>query len=292
MAFLTLFERKIISLFHYRKGPNKVGILGLLQPFRDALKLLTKELFFPNKSSAYLYLMSPILSLSLTIIIWLIYPFLTNLLNFKLNSFYFLCLISMGVYGLLIIGWASNSIFSMIGAIRSIAQSISYEVTFRISLLIIIMIINSLNISNFNFFHTIPILLVFLPPGLILLISILAEINRTPFDLSEGESELVSGFNVEYASRKFTIIFLAEYARLILIIFLFTIIILNNNLNLIFYANFIIIIFMITWVRITLPRIRYDKLITLCWFTILPIILILYIIFITSIKIYIDTILN
>lgn len=290
MAFITLFERKIIALFHYRKGPNKTGPFGIFQPFSDATKLISKEFFYPLKSNFNIFIIAPILIFILIIIIWIIYPFYRNLLNFKISFLYFLAIIRTTVYTLLIIGWRSNSTYSIIGALRSIAQSISYEVTFSIALIILLTIINSINFNFISHFKSnIPIIIIILIPILIIFISILAEINRTPFDLSEGESELVSGFNIEYGRGKFTLIFIAEYARLILIIFLFNLIIFNLNINnLYFYLNYIFILYFITWIRITFPRIRYDKLIYLCWFYLLPIILILFFFLILTIKLPLD----
>nr|YP_010936702.1 NADH dehydrogenase subunit 1 [Apanteles gelechiidivoris]WKW91672.1 NADH dehydrogenase subunit 1 [Apanteles gelechiidivoris]WLN31490.1 NADH dehydrogenase subunit 1 [Apanteles gelechiidivoris] len=289
VAFLTLFERKIMGLFHYRKGPNKNSIIGFFQPFNDAIKLMNKEYFFPKKSSFYLYISSPSLMFILIMMLWLIYPFKTNLLMFENNMLYFLCMMSLGVYGLILSGWSSNSSFSMIGAIRSIAQSISYEVIFSISMLIILMNINSMNLFNLNKFNKfMNLLLIFLPLNFIILISMLAEINRTPFDLSEGESELVSGFNIEYSSSKFILIFLAEYSSMIFMMFLYCLIMMSSNLNLMFYFKIICMILFITWIRMTLPRIRYDKLMKFCWIYMLPITLILYLNYLLNLKLNLD----
>jgi len=192
----------------------------------------------------------------------------------------------MGVYGLIISGWSSNNSFSIIGSLRSIAQSISYEVTLSISLLVILIIINNINLNYLNYYQKyLYTFIIFLPLIIILFIRILAEINRTPFDLSEGESELVSGFNIEYRNRKFILIFLAEYTRIIFIIFIFVIVFFNNNfINILIYLITIIIIFLIVWIRITLPRTRYDNLIYFCWYYKLPLILIIFIIYLILIK--------
>nr|APF47507.1 NADH dehydrogenase subunit 1 [Dolichogenidea sp. n. SNS-2016] len=289
VAFLTLFERKIMGLFHYRKGPNKNSLIGFLQPFNDAIKLLNKEYFFPQKSSFYLYLLSPSLMFILIMMLWLIYPFKTNLLIFDNNMLYFLCMMSLGVYGLILSGWSSNSSFSMIGAIRSIAQSISYEVIFSISILIILMNINSMNLFYLNKFNKfMNLFLMFLPLNLIILISMLAEINRTPFDLSEGESELVSGFNIEYSSSKFILIFLAEYSSMIFMMFFYCMILLSSNFNFSFYLKIILLILLITWIRMTFPRIRYDKLMKFCWSYLLPMTLILYLNYLMNLKLNLD----
>nr|APF47511.1 NADH dehydrogenase subunit 1 [Choeras sp. SNS-2016] len=289
VAFLTLFERKIMGLFHYRKGPNKNSMIGFFQPFNDAIKLINKEYFFPKKSSFYLYILSPSLMFILIMMLWLIYPFKSNLMMFENNMLFFLCMMSLGVYGLILSGWSSNSAFSMIGSIRSIAQSISYEVIFSISILIILMNINSMNLFNlikFNKFMN--FLLTFLPLNFIILISMLAEINRTPFDLSESESELVSGFNTEYSSSKFILIFLSEYSSMIFMMFLFCMIMLSSNYNLLFYYKILLTILFITWIRMTLPRMRYDKLMKFCWSYLLPLTLILYLNYLLNMKFNLD----
>nr|APF47458.1 NADH dehydrogenase subunit 1 [Protapanteles sp. 1 SNS-2016] len=289
VAFLTLFERKIMGLFHYRKGPNKNSMIGILQPFNDAIKLLNKEYFFPKKSSFYLYITSPSLMFILIMMLWLIYPFNSNLLMFENNLLYFLCMMSLGVYGLILAGWSSNSSFSMIGAIRSIAQSISYEVVFSINILIIMMNINSINLFNLmNFNKFLNFSMIYFPLNLIILISMLAEINRTPFDLSEGESELVSGFNIEYSSSKFILIFLAEYSSMIFMMFLICFLMFYSNLNIFFYMKILLMILLITWIRMTFPRIRYDKLMKFCWMYLLPLTLILFMNFLMNLKFFID----
>nr|AHX97822.1 NADH dehydrogenase subunit 1 [Paroligoneurus sp. QL-2014] len=280
VAFFTLLERKMMGLFHYRKGPNKISIMGILQPFSDAMKLLSKEQMTLIKSNHKLFIMSPMFLFMSTMMLWMLYPFFTNLMNMKLSSFLFLCIMSISIYGLMFSGWSSNSSFSMLGSIRSIAQSISYEVIFSINLLIWMMINNSLNLFNLKFIQTYtPSFMLNVCISLIFLIWILAEINRTPFDLSEGESELVSGFNVEYSSSLFTLIFLAEYASYMFMMMMMNYLILYiNPKNLIFYVNIIMLIYIFTWVRMTFPRMRYDKLMYLCWFYMLPIILIMFMI--------------
>lgn len=272
VAFLTLLERKILRYIHYRKGPNKVRFWGIFQPFSDAIKLISKEFFLPLKSNYYLFIISPILIFILIISFWLVYPISTNTFNWNLNRLFFLCLISIRVYGLIISGWASNSSFSIIGSIRSISQSISYEVTFSISLILTLYLINSLNL---NFFIQIQkytwLFFIIWPLRIILLLRIFAEINRTPFDLSEGESELVSGFNVEYGRGGFALIFLAEYARILFISILFSLIFLGANVFILnFYIKLRIIRFIFIWIRGTVPRFRYDKLIDLAWKNFLP----------------------
>nr|APF47534.1 NADH dehydrogenase subunit 1 [Diolcogaster sp. SNS-2016] len=277
VGFLTLYERKIMGLFHYRKGPNKNFFIGLFQPFNDAIKLIMKEFFFPKKSFMMIYLMSPMIMIILVMMLWLIYPFYTNLIMFNNSILFFLSLMSLGVYGLILSGWSSNSSYSMIGSIRSIAQSISYEVVFAISIMIILMFINTMNLNLLiNFYKYFINYMFFFPFMIILLISMLAEINRTPFDLSEGESELVSGFNIEYSSSKFILIFLAEYSSLMFMMFLFIYLFMMSKLNFFFYFKVILMIFFITWIRMTFPRIRYDKLMKFCWIYLLPFTLMLF----------------
>nr|YP_010350256.1 NADH dehydrogenase subunit 1 [Virgulibracon endoxylaphagus]UOK09636.1 NADH dehydrogenase subunit 1 [Virgulibracon endoxylaphagus] len=287
VAYLTLFERKILSSIHYRKGPNKVGFIGLMQPFSDALKLISKEYFYPVKSNYYYYFISPMLMFFLIMSLWLLYPFYNNLLSWYLSGLYLLSIMSMGVYGLMISGWSSNSSFSMIGAIRAIAQSISYEVIFSICMLLCFFFIDSLNMYFLkNMQKYIYNLFFFWPSSLIMMISMLAEINRTPFDLVEGESELVSGFNVEYSSGGFILIFLSEYSSILFMMFLFNLMYLNSNLwGIMFYINLVILVYFVIWIRLTLPRIRYDFLMIYCWFMFLPMILILFMYMIFFLKV-------
>nr|AHA52595.1 NADH dehydrogenase subunit 1 [Sigalphus bicolor] len=275
VAFFTLLERKIMGIFHYRKGPNKTSLMGMFQPFSDAIKLMLKEFFSPQNCNIYIYLLMPMFLLVLMILMWLIYPFMENLFMFKYSFLYFLSVLSIGVYGIMIGGWASNSSFSMIGAIRSIAQSISYEVNFSISLMIMIFMLTSYNLYELIYFNYKFIFFLY-PNFIFFFFSVLAEINRTPFDLSEGKSELVSGFNIEYSKVNFTLIFLSEYASILLMSFLINyMFILNNLMSFLFYFNILLMIFFITWIRVTFPRVRYDKLMYLCWFYLLSLILML-----------------
>nr|YP_010584120.1 NADH dehydrogenase subunit 1 [Aphidius colemani]UZT28765.1 NADH dehydrogenase subunit 1 [Aphidius colemani] len=286
VAFLTLFERKILAYFHYRKGPNKVSFIGLMQPFSDALKLLTKEFFYPMKSNFYFYLMAPMLMFILILSLWMIYPLATNSINMKFNFMFILSLLSMGVYGLMVSGWSSNNSFSMIGSLRSIAQSISYEVTLSISLLIILMMINNINLNYLTKYQIYMYnFILFMPLMTLLFMSMLAEINRTPFDLSEGESELVSGFNIEYSNSKFILIFLAEYTSIIFMMFLFVMFFFSSNFMILYtYLITIFMIFLIVWIRITLPRLRYDNLMYFCWFYKLPLILLMSMLYMIFLK--------
>lgn len=272
MAFLTLIERKFLGYIQVRKGPNKLGLIGILQPFSDAVKLILKEFFFINKLNYLIYLVSPIFRLILILIIWLIYPFYRNYLIIKVGFIYLICCLSLGVYRLLMSGWSSNSSYSILGSLRSLAQSISYEVRLSIIIIIPIFLINRINFNNLIFYQFNNWFIIYIwPLAIVFLFRIIAELNRTPFDFSEGESELVSGFNVEYISSGFVLLFLSEYARILFLRFLFNLIFIgSNNFNLIFFLKMIILVILIIWIRGTLPRFRYDLLIYLCWLIILP----------------------
>lgn len=275
LAFLTLLERKLLGYIQIRKGPNKVSFIGILQPFRDAIKLFSKELFLIKNSNYIFYLISPIFRIILILIIWLIIPNYFNLYYLNLNLLLFLCFLRLGVYIIIIRGWSSNSIYSILGAIRSIAQTISYEVR-----LILIILSNLLFIERFNlinlikFQYYINFIIYLYPLILIFLIRLVAELNRTPFDLAEGESELVSGFNTEYIRGGFALIFISEYGIIILIRTIFVFFYLGNFLlKFLFFIKILIIINIIIIFRGTFPRYRYDKLIILIWKRFLPIII-------------------
>nr|CAH59787.1 NADH dehydrogenase subunit 1 [Neurosymploca sp. 3 (morphotype 'magnifica')] len=273
VAFLTLLERKVLGYIQIRKGPNKVGMIGILQPFSDAIKLFTKEQTYPLFSNYMSYYFSPILSFILSLMIWLLIPYYFNLISFNLGLLFFLCCTSMGVYGIMVAGWSSNSNYALLGGLRSIAQTISYEVSLvliMLSSIIFIMDFNLLLLTDYQkniwfFFFMIPL-------GLCWFSSSLAETNRTPFDFAEGESELVSGFNVEYSSGGFALIFMAEYSSILFMSMFFSLLYLGGfNLNLFFYLKLTMISFLFIWVRGTLPRFRYDKLMYLAWKSYLPI---------------------
>lgn len=276
IAFFTLLERKILGYCQLRKGPDKIALKGLLQPFADAIKLFLKQITLPSSSNAILFFLIPVLSLFLALSIWVLYPSPINPNNFKYGLLLFLALSRANVYIPLIGGWASNSKYSLIGALRNRAQSISYEVRLALILLCPIIIISRFNLSEFKYYSLIIIILI--PNFLIFLITLLAETNRTPFDLAEGESELVSGFNTEYGSASFALIFIAEYINILFIsvirayifFYFFTSPFSIINQILTTLVGLAISIFFV-WVRATIPRIRYDQLIYLCWKTILPI---------------------
>lgn len=288
VAFLTLLERKVLGYIQIRKGPNKVGIFGLLQPFRDAVKLFVKEQTYPLVSNYLSYYIAPIFSLFLSLIIWLCLPYLVKLYSFNLGILFFLCCLRLGVYSIMVAGWASNSNYALLGGLRAVAQTISYEVRLVLILLSFIFFIGGFNILIFYEFQlNIWFIFIFLPMGIVWFSSSLAETNRTPFDFAEGESELVSGFNVEYRRGRFALIFLAEYASILFIRILFSIIFLGANLfSILFFFKLTFISYLFIWVRGTLPRFRYDKLIYLAWKCYLPFSL-NYLIFFFLIKIFI-----
>nr|WGO57911.1 NADH dehydrogenase subunit 1 [Cyrtonotula longialata] len=292
VAFLTLLERKVLGYIHIRKGPNKVGILGIFQPFSDAIKLFTKEQTFPLVSNYISYYFAPIFSLFLSLLIWMIIPFLSGLYSFELGILFFLSCTSLGVYTVMIAGWSSNSNYSLLGGLRAVAQTISYEVSLALILLSFIFLINSYNLIDFYYYQNyLWLIFMTLPLSLVWFTSCLAETNRTPFDFAEGESELVSGFNVEYSSGSFALIFLAEYASILFMSMLFCVIFLGSDINtLFFYLKLSFISFLFIWVRGTLPRFRYDKLMYLAWKSFLPLSL-NYLLFFLGFKLFMFSIL-
>nr|AND96563.1 NADH deshydrogenase subunit 1 [Tiniocellus spinipes] len=273
LAFLTLLERKVLGYIQIRKGPNKVGYIGILQPFSDAIKLFTKEQTFPYMSNYLIYYMSPVFSLCLSLMLWLCMPFLTYLFDFNLGFLYFLCCSSLSVYTIMMAGWSSNSNYAMLGSLRAVAQTISYEVSLFLILLSFLFLVLSLNMMEFfKFQEKLWFLFLCFPLCFMWVISSLAETNRTPFDFAEGESELVSGFNVEYSSGGFALIFLAEYSSILFMSMLCCLLFLGGNLNnLTFFLKLVFMAFFWVWVRGTLPRYRYDKLMYLCWKSFLPV---------------------
>nr|YP_010392990.1 NADH dehydrogenase subunit 1 [Tipula aestiva]UPX88791.1 NADH dehydrogenase subunit 1 [Tipula aestiva] len=271
VAFLTLLERKVLGYIQIRKGPNKVGLFGIPQPFCDAIKLFTKEQTYPLMSNYLPYYFSPVFSLFLALLIWLCIPYYINLIMFNLGVLFFLCCTSLGVYTVMIAGWASNSNYALLGGLRAVAQTISYEVSMALVLLCFVFLVGSYNLMNFMIYQNIWFIWIMFPLSLVWIASMLAETNRTPFDFAEGESELVSGFNVEYSSGGFALIFLGEYASILFMSMLFVVIFLGSDIySFLFYIKLMLISFMFIWVRGTLPRFRYDKLMYLAWKSFLP----------------------
>nr|QLY89953.1 NADH dehydrogenase subunit 1 [Nanna fasciata] len=272
VAFLTLLERKVLGYIQIRKGPNKVGVVGIFQPFCDAIKLFTKEQTYPLLSNYIFYYFSPIFSLFLSLLVWMCIPLYTKLFSFNLGLLFFMCCTSLGVYTVMVAGWSSNSNYALLGGLRAVAQTISYEVSLALVLLSFIFLVGNYNMLMFYKYQLfIWFLFIMFPMALVWFSISLAETNRTPFDFAEGESELVSGFNVEYSSGGFALIFLAEYASILFMSMLFCIMFLGSDLfSLFFYIKLTFVSFMFIWVRGTLPRFRYDKLMYLAWKSFLP----------------------
>nr|YP_010284558.1 NADH dehydrogenase subunit 1 [Xoanodera maculata]UKQ56301.1 NADH dehydrogenase subunit 1 [Xoanodera maculata] len=285
VAFLTLLERKVLGYIQIRKGPNKVGFLGLIQPFSDAIKLFSKEQTFPYMSNFNLYYMSPVMNFFLSLFLWMCLPFISVNVSFSLSFLFFLGVSSLGVYTVMLAGWSSNSNYSLLGSLRASAQTISYEVSLALILLSFLFLILSMDIMDLMkyqeyvwfFFTMFPLCFMWVVSGL-------AETNRTPFDFAEGESELVSGFNVEYSSGGFAMIFLAEYGSILFMSMICVMLFLGGDLvSWIFFVKLGLMAFFWVWVRGTLPRFRYDKLMYLAWKSYLPISL-NYLLFFFSLK--------
>lgn len=286
VAYLTLMERKVIGAMQLRKGPNVVGPFGLLQPLADGLKLMLKEVIIPANANKALFLLAPIITFVLALIGWAVIPFSETFVIADLNIgvTYLLATSSLGIYGVIIAGWASNSKYAFLGAIRSSAQMISYEVSIGLIIISVVLCVGSLNLSDIvlaqkNHWFALPMF----PMFILFFISGLAETNRLPFDLPEAEAELVAGYNVEYSSMPFSMFFLGEYANMILISAFATILFLGGwlppfdiaILNMIpgpiwFMAKIFVLLFCFIWVRATLPRYRYDQLMRLGWKVFLP----------------------
>nr|YP_010272327.1 NADH dehydrogenase subunit 1 [Meloe mediterraneus]UKE80248.1 NADH dehydrogenase subunit 1 [Meloe mediterraneus] len=272
VAFLTLLERKVLGYIQIRKGPNKVGFSGILQPFGDAIKLFVKEQTIPFMSNFNIYYISPMINLSVSLMLWLCMPFVGVLFNFNLSILFFLGVSSLAVYTLMLAGWSSNSSYSLLGSLRAVAQTISYEVSLALILMSFIFLVLSMNLLDFMMVQDYVWLLFFMfPLSLMWIISGLAETNRTPFDFAEGESELVSGFNVEYSSGGFALIFMAEYASILFMSMVCVLMFLGGDVfSFLFFVKLTFMSFFWVWVRGTLPRFRYDKLMYLAWKSFLP----------------------
>lgn len=281
VAFITLLERKILGYSQRRVGPNKPSFVGLLQPIADAVKLFIKNFIVSYKTIKFVFFFRPIISLSLVLWIWIVVPIEFRILNFLFSAILLLIILRLNVYPLLLSGWASKNKYSMFGALRRIAQTISYEISLALILLSILLYYRDITFDNF-LYNKYFCLMFLLNPVIFLvwLISRLAETNRTPFDFSEGERELVSGFNTEYSAGGFAIIFIAEYGR-IYFLSIITRIIFCFSINYLIISIFTsMLVFMWVWARTTFPRYRYDLLINLAWKRILPFILSLLILLI------------
>nr|AGH09434.1 NADH dehydrogenase subunit I [Metaphire californica] len=272
MAFYTLMERKFLGYFHLRKGPNKVGLMGVPQPFSDAIKLFVKEQAKPTPSNKTPFMIAPTMGLILALLMWAIYPHSHQSYFLQFSVLYFLCVSSMNVYSTFMAGWSSNSKYALLGALRGVAQTISYEVSMSLILLSALMLVMTMDFTKMTMYSW--ILMMLIPVTVTWFITNLAETNRTPFDFAEGESELVSGFNVEYSSGLFAMIFMAEYMN-ILAMSLFTSIVFMSMPNM-FMSDMLLLVkimfiaMLFVWVRATFPRMRYDHLMNLTWKSFLP----------------------
>ncbi len=286
VAYLTLAERKVIGWMQMRKGPNVVGPFGLLQPFADGAKLFLKETVIPSGANRFLFILAPMLTFILSMIAWAVIPFGEGLVLADINVgiLYLFAISSLGVYGIIIAGWASNSKYAFLGALRSAAQMVSYEISMGLVIVSVLLIVGSLNLSEIvEAQKTVWFFIPLLPMFVIFFVSTLAETNRAPFDLPEAEAELVSGYNVEYSAMTFALFFLGEYANMILMSGMTAVLFLGGwlppldiaPLNWIpgpiwFALKIAFVLFCFLWVRATFPRYRYDQLMRLGWKVFLP----------------------
>ena len=294
VAYLTYFERKVIGYMQVRIGPNRVGPWGLIQPIADGLKLLLKEVIVPSGANKGIFLIAPMLAFAPALAAWAVVPFTDTLVlaNIDASLLYVMAITSMGVYGVILSGWASNSKYAFLGAMRSAAQMVSYEISMGFSLICVLMISNSLNLVDivnvqgqgrfaamhlsFLSWNWLPLL----PMFLVYLISGVAETNRAPFDIAEGETEIVAGFFVEYSGMAFAVFFLAEYTNMIMVSALTSILFLGGWLSPVdflpsgifwLFAKMSVILFLFLWFRATFPRYRYDQLMRLGWKVFVPV---------------------
>jgi NADH-quinone oxidoreductase subunit H len=286
VAYLTYFERRVIGFMQGRLGPNRVGYFGLLQPIADALKLMFKEIINPTKSNNFLFLLAPILTIAPAFAAWAVIPFNAELVLSDINAglLYVLAMTSIAVYGVIIAGWASNSKYAFLGSLRSAAQIVSYEIAMGFTLVGVLMCANSLNlgeivmgqsggISQWYIWPLFPLFIIYF-------ISAVAETNRAPFDVAEGESEIVAGFHVEYSGMAFAVFFLAEYANMILVSMLAALMFLGGWLSpfeflpdsiVWLFLKVAFLLFFFLWFRATFPRYRYDQIMRLGWKIFIPI---------------------
>jgi NADH-quinone oxidoreductase subunit H len=297
VAYLTFWERKVIGWMQVRIGPNRVGPWGLIQPIADGVKLLLKEIIVPTKSNTWIFLMAPGLAIGPALACWAVVPFTENLVAANINAslLYIMAISSMGVYGIILAGWASNSKYAFLGGMRSAAQMVSYEISMGFALVAVLMVSNSLNLVDivkaqnsgtfanmglgFLSWNWLPLF----PMFIVYLISGVAETNRAPFDVAEGESEIVAGFHAEYSGMAFALFFLAEYANMILIAALVALLFLGGWLSpvgflpdgiLWLFAKMSFVLLLFLWFRATFPRYRYDQLMRLGWKVFIPVCLV------------------
>nr|ADB93541.1 NADH dehydrogenase subunit 1 [Potamopyrgus antipodarum] len=278
VAFFTLLERKGLSYMQIRKGPNKVGIAGLPQPLADAAKLLTKEIAKPTSANYSPYFLAPVFSFILALLLWQLCPSLYSSGYFKWGILFFLCVSSLNVYGTLLAGWASNSKYALLGSLRAIAQTISYEVSMALILLFPLFMLATLSFIELSESQeSIWLSFLMLPVSFIWFVTCIAETNRAPFDFAEGESELVSGFNIEYGAAGFALIFLAEYANILVMSLFSAVLFFGGTSNFFFFSDIaftlkiLFFAFLFIWVRASYPRFRYDLLMSLTWKAFLPV---------------------
>jgi len=307
VAFLTYLERKVIASVQYRKGPNVVGFFGLLQPFADGIKLFSKETIIPASANKIIFVLAPMVTFSLSMVAWSVIPIDQGIVlsNINVGILYIFAVSSLSIYGVIMAGWASNSKYAFLGALRSTAQMVSYEVSIGLVIVCVLLCVGSLNLQEIvmaqkNCWFLIPLF----PMFIVFVISALAETNRAPFDLPEDESALVAGYFTEYSSMLFAMFFLGEYSAMILMSSLGTILFLGGWLppfdlfffNLIpgfvwFFFKVGLLLFVFLWVRATLPRFRYDQLMRLGWKVFLPLSL-LWVIITSTVLVFFDLLPN
>nr|YP_010586432.1 NADH dehydrogenase subunit 1 [Oecetis caucula]UZZ44220.1 NADH dehydrogenase subunit 1 [Oecetis caucula] len=286
VAFFTLLERKILGYIQLRKGPNKVSIKGMMQPFNDAIKLFCKEYLMIYMSNSYFFFFMPGLNMLLSLLIWVVIPFKNLLFNFNYSLLFMFSCMSVVIYTIILMSWSSNSKYSMLGGLRSMAQVISYEVSLMLIILVLMFFVMKFNFMKFSEYQKfLYFIWLFFPLFMCLFMSFLAETNRAPMDFVEGESELVSGFNVEYGGGLFALIFLAEYMSILFFCIFLSFLFLGSIDFIFFYFKSFLLIFLVIWIRGVMPRYRYDKLMDLCWKVFLPLSL-NYLIFILMVVIY------
>jgi NADH-quinone oxidoreductase subunit H len=287
VAYLTYFERKVMGAIQLRKGPNVVGPFGLWQPFADAIKMLFKETIIPTGADRFLFIIAPMITFGLAVIAWAVIPVDNHwaVADINVGILYLFAISSLGVYGIIIAGWASNSKYAFLGAMRSAAQMVSYEVSMGFVIVTVLICVGSLNLNDIVLAQrTVWFAIPLFPMFIIFFISGLAETNRAPFDLAEGDTEIVAGFFVEYSAMSFALFFLGEYANMILVSAMTTTLFLGGWLSPIpffpftlipgvlwFLLKILVCLFVFIWVRATLPRFRYDQLMSLGWKVFLPI---------------------